>query len=377
MADQAALPLSLKYRPRRFADLVGQKASRAVLAKICLSRELPPTMIFAGVRGTGKTSVARIVARSVNCSDPDRFEPCGVCPTCVEIDQETAPFVVEVDAASHGGVQHMRELIEDAMFSMGDAYRVVILDEAHSISDQGFNALLKTLEEPPPRTVFVLVTTEPGRIPETIHARAMMFRFAKITISDLVGRLSWVVAQEGLDVEEAALRWIAEAANGGMRDALMMLDQLSRLGQTISVGLCEGVFGQQAVGPLIEALVSGNPARAVIMADDMVAHLGDAGQLVDRMIVVARDALVAKSGGGSETGDAALVAQLLGVGAIVELQRKLWRMRVQIRQVGADDRAATAALVAECVRDMAGVVSVTQESADVAEIEEVLGGGGG
>lgn len=367
-------PLSLRYRPRRFADLVGQKASRAVLAKICMDRTLPPTMIFAGVRGTGKTSVARIVAKSVNCLQPDRFEPCGVCAACVEIDRETAPYVVEVDAASHGGVAHMRELIEDAMFSMGDAYRVVILDEAHSISDQGFNALLKTLEEPPPKTSFVLVTTEPGKIPETIHARAMMFRFAKITMADLVGRLSEVAGLEGISVDAGSLRWIAEAANGGMRDALMMLDQLSRLEQAITVGLCEGVFGVLSVGPLIEALVTGNPAKAVVMADDLVAHLGDAGQLVDRMIVVTRDALVAKAGGGSETGDAARVSGLLGMGSIVDLQRKLWRMRVQIRQVGADDRAATAALVAECVRDMAGTVQLDQGgTVDADDIREALG----
>lgn len=371
MADHA-IPLSLKYRPRRFADLVGQKSTRAVLAKICTDRALPPTMIFAGVRGTGKTSVARIVAKSVNCLNPDRFEPCGVCRTCLEIDRESAPYVVEVDAASHGGVGHMRELIEDAMFSAGDAYRVVILDEAHSISDQGFAALLKTLEEPPPRTCFVLVTTEPGRIPETIHARAMMFRFAKITMGDLISRIEEVAGLEGFDVEEGAFRWIAEAANGGMRDALMMLDQLSRLESRITVGLAEGVFGVLSVGPLISALVSGNPARAVVMADDLVAHLGDAGELVDRMIVVCRDALVAKTGGGAETGDAAAVSGMLGLGQITVLMQKLWRMRVQIRQVGADDRAATAALVAECVRDMSGAVAVSSEAADAAEIEQAF-----
>lgn len=361
-------PLSLKYRPRRFADLVGQKSARAVLAKICLERALPPTMIFAGVRGTGKTSVARIVARSVNCLDPDRFEPCGVCRCCVEIDQETASYVVEVDAASHGGVAHMRELIEDSMFSAGEQWRVVILDEAHSISDAGFAALLKTLEEPPPKTAFCLVTTEPGRIPDTIHARAMMFRFAKITMSDLVDRLAWVCSEEGIDAEPGALRWIAEAANGGMRDALMMLDQVSRLDAKVTVALCEGVFGVMSVGPLIEALVSGNPAKAVVMADDLVAHLGEAGELVDRMIVVCRDAIVAKSGGSAETGDAVRVSEMMGLPHLVTLLQKLWRMRVQIRQVGADDRAATAALVAECVRDMSGSVTV---AADVADPEEI------
>jgi DNA polymerase-3 subunit gamma/tau len=366
------LPLSLKYRPRTFKDLVGQKASRAVLAKICLEKSLPPTMIFAGVRGTGKTSVARIVARSINCLNPDRFEPCGVCRTCSEIDAETAAYVVEVDAASHGGVQQMREIIDDVMYAL-EEWRVVILDEAHSISREGFNALLKTLEEPPPRTVFVLVTTEPGKIPETIQARAMMFRFSKITTADLMGRLSEVAQLEGFDVEEGALRWIAEAANGGMRDALMMLDQLSRLETKITRRLCEEVFGVMTVGPLIEALVSGNPAKAVVMADDMVSNLGDAGELVDRMIVVCRDALVAKAGEKAESGDAAKVSALLGPAAITELQRKLWRMRVQIRQVGADDRAATAALVAECVRDMGAVVQMASEAAGIDEIQEALG----
>jgi hypothetical protein len=133
------------------------------------------------------------------------------------------------------------------------------------------------------------------------------------------------------------------------------------------------VFGVLSVGPLIEALVSGNPAKAVIMADDLVSHLGDAGELVDRMIVVCRDALVAKAGGGAETGDAGKVAALLGIVSITELLRKLWRMRVQIRQVGADDRAATAALVAECVRDMGEVISISSEAAEADEIKEALG----
>lgn len=338
-----AEPLALKYRPKRFADLVGQKASRAVLAKICESRDLPATMIFAGVRGTGKTSVARIVARSVNCENRDRFEPCGVCSSCVAITKETAPFVTEVDAASRGGVANMRELIDEAMFSQGDHYSVFVLDEAHAISGPGFTALLKTLEEPPPNVLFVLVTTEPHKIPETIHARSMLFRFSKITIPDLVSRLMWVVESEELEAEEAALRWIAEAANGGMRDALMMLDQLSRLGGVITTKLCEGVFGQMSVVPLLDALVSGNAAKAVLACEELAASVGDVGSLVDRLIGAVRDDLVARGVGvGTQR-------TRLSTGDLVALIQNLWKVRVALKGLGADERASVSALVAECV----------------------------
>lgn len=192
-------PLALKYRPKRFDEIVGQKPTRAVLAKMIESEALPPSMVFAGVRGTGKTSAARIVARAINCESDDGVEPCGLCGHCVAVENETATYVLEVDAASHGGAEAMRKLVDDAMYSAGADWKVYVLDEAHSVSSQGFQVLLKTLEEPPPRTSFILVTTEPERIPDTIHARSMFFRFAKITNDDIRARLEYVVFDFKLD----------------------------------------------------------------------------------------------------------------------------------------------------------------------------------
>ena len=365
-------PLALKYRPGRFIDLVGQKATRAVLARLVEKGELPPSMIFAGVRGTGKTSAARIVAKAINCENRERFEPCLECGSCVAVHEERAPFVVEVDAASNSGAAEMRVLVDDARFTSGGAWKVYVLDEVHSVSSQGFQVLLKTLEEPPPRTSFILVTTEPEKIPDTIHARSMLFRFSKITPDGISNRLAEVAEEEGIELTDQGARWITDAANGGMRDALMMLEQVASLGRAVDEALLIGLFGEQGVGPWIEALLSGNPARAVLVADEMVAAHGSVGAMIDRALLTLREALLAQAGHRRMPTD--LENLRLGRDQVLEMIGKLWSMRVQVRQLGPDDRAAVVALSAELARKPV-VKPEKKKALTAAEIEEAVGGG--
>ncbi len=365
-------PLALKYRPKRFADIVGQKPTRAVLAKMVESGDLPPSLIFAGVRGTGKTSAARILAKAINCSATGSFEPCGECVNCVAVETESAPFVVELDAASHGGADSMRQLVEDAMYSAGQDWKVYVLDEVHSVSRTGFDVLLKTLEEPPPRTSFVLVTTEPERIPDTIQARSMYFRFAKITEHDLLARLEEVAGLEEIPLEPDGAQWIVEHANGGMRDALMTLDQVHRLGDDVPVTevLLTGLFGEQSVGVWVEALLSGNPAKAAVVADELVAQHGSVAAMIDRALVTLRNALLAKAGYRTYPSD---MPTGLSQADLVEMVRKLWSMRQQVRSLGPDDRAAVVALSAEMTRGVAGDV-VVDNALTVEQLEEAIRG---
>jgi DNA polymerase-3 subunit gamma/tau len=343
-------PLALKYRPKTFADIVGQKPTRAVLAKIVESRVLPPSMIFAGVRGTGKTSMARIVAKAINCEHGE-VEPCGECDHCVSVDTESAGFVTEIDAASHGGVDAMRQLVEDALYSSGGDWKVYVLDEVHSVSQQGFQVLLKTLEEPPPRTSFILVTTEPEKIPDTIHARSMFFRFAKITQRDIKDRLIEIAEAEEISVSSSGIGWIAENADGGMRDAIMILDQVHRLGDvTITEELLIGVFGEQSVGRWLDALLSGNPAKAVLVADELVSQHGSVGAMVDRALITLRNVLLAKAGQREMPRDIEQMVTGMSQGQVIEMIKKLWDMRQQVKQLGPDDRAAVVALSAELSR---------------------------
>jgi DNA polymerase-3 subunit gamma/tau len=361
-------PLALKYRPRRFTDIVGQKPTRAVLAKMISAEELPPSMIFAGVRGTGKTSAARIVAKAINCREPG-LEPCGNCHNCVAVDTEVSTHYLEVDAASHGGAEAMRSLVEDSQYSAGTEWKVYVLDEVHSVSSMGFQVLLKTLEEPPPRTTFILVTTEPERIPDTIHARSMFFRFAKITDHDIIERLEYVAHAEGIRFTAGGLRWITEHANGGMRDALMVLDQVHRLGDVVvSEEMLTGLFGEQSVGRWLEALLSGNPAKAVLVADELVSQHGSVASMVDKALLTLRAMLLAKAGHREMPSD---VAQInLNTAQVVEMIKKLWAMRSQIKSLGPDDRAAVVALSAELSRKPRD--QETKQALTAQQIEEMV-----
>lgn len=217
-------PLHHKYRPQRFDQLVGQEAIAATLGNALRTGRIAPAYLFCGPRGTGKTSSARILARSLNCigSDGPTPEPCGVCELCTSIAAGNALDVIEIDAASNTGVDNIRELIERSRFAPVQArWKVYVVDECHMLSTAAFNALLKTLEEPPPRVVFVLATTDPQRVLATILSRCQRFDFRRIPLQALEQHLSWIAEQEQIGITPEALHVVAQRAQGdcGMRRA--------------------------------------------------------------------------------------------------------------------------------------------------------------
>ena len=223
--------LARKYRPSTFAELIGQEAMVRTLSNAFATGRVAHAFILTGVRGVGKTTTARILARGLNCIGPDgsggpTIAPCGVCANCRQIVEDRYSDVVEMDAASRTGVDDIRELTEGLLYRKPDLgrYRVYIIDEVHMLSRSAFNALLKTLEEPPPHVKFILATTEPQKMPETILSRLQRYDFRRIPYLKILERLQDLAGREGVEVEESALRLLAREAGGSMRDAERMLE---------------------------------------------------------------------------------------------------------------------------------------------------------
>jgi len=230
-------PLHHKYRPQTFAQLAGQDAIAQTLSNALTSGRIAPAYLFCGPRGTGKTSSARILAKSLNCMATDKPTPtpCGKCEACVSITNGSALDVIEIDAASNTGVDNIREIIERVQFAPVQCrYKVYVIDECHMLSTAAFNALLKTLEEPPSRVIFVLATTDPQRVLPTIISRCQRFDYRRIPLDAMVKHLRYIATEEYIDIDSGALSLVAQLSNGGMRDAESLLDQLSLLSGTIT-----------------------------------------------------------------------------------------------------------------------------------------------
>jgi DNA polymerase-3 subunit gamma/tau len=224
--------LARKYRPQRFADVVGQDHVTVTLMNALTQNRIAHGYIFSGHRGIGKTTIARILACALNCRNvigsPERpsAEPCEVCDSCLEIRAGNSVDVIEIDAATNRGIDEIRELRDAARYRPSrDKYKIYILDEAHQITDAAFNALLKTLEEPPDHIVFMMATTQPEDIPQTVRSRCQHFSFHAVKLVDIMGELRGIAAHEGIDADEGALSLLAEAGDGSMRDALSIMDQ--------------------------------------------------------------------------------------------------------------------------------------------------------
>lgn len=294
-------PLHHKYRPQTFADLVGQDAIAITLSNAIRTERIAPAYLFTGPRGTGKTSSARILAKSLNClqSDHPTEQPCGICEVCRAIARGTALDVIEIDAASNTGVDNIRELIERAQFAPVQCrYKVYVLDEVHMLSTPAFNALLKTLEEPPNRVVFVLATTDPQRVLPTIISRCQRFDFRRIPLEAMVTHLGAIAAQENINIAQNALQSLAQIAQGGLRDAESLLDQLSLLPDQITIERVWDLVGmvpEQDLIALLMAIAALNP-EAVL---DRARYLMDRGHepltLLQNLAGFYRDLLIAKT----------------------------------------------------------------------------------
>src|SRR5450631_2500578 len=218
--------IARKYRPQSFADVVNQEHVKNTLENAIAQHRIAHGYIFSGQRGTGKTTIARILARCLNCIEGPTATPCGVCASCIEIAAGGAVDVIEIDAASNRGINEMRELRENVRYQPArDRYKIFIIDEAHQITNEAFNALLKTIEEPPEWAVFILCTTESHKIPATIASRCQHFSFRSVDFHDLIDRMREICKSEGVETDDETLAVLAQAGEGSVRDSLSALDQ--------------------------------------------------------------------------------------------------------------------------------------------------------
>ncbi len=271
--------IARKYRPQSFGELIGQEHVKTTLENAITQRRIAHGYIFSGQRGTGKTTVARILARCLNCELGPTPTPCGKCSSCVEIAAGSSMDVIEIDAASNRGINEMRELRENVRFRPArDRYKVFIVDEAHQITSEAFNALLKTLEEPPEWVVFILCTTEAHKIPSTIVSRCQQFTFRSVDFAELVARMRWIMVQEGIEADDAVLSVLAQAGEGSVRDSLSALDQaIACCGTTLSSAELRallGMFSLESLGEVSHALTAADSRRML----DIVLELESNGR---------------------------------------------------------------------------------------------------
>ena len=285
------------WRPRKFADLVGQTHITRTLQNAIEQEKFSHAYLFSGPRGTGKTSAAKIFAQTINCEKTPTREPCNECDSCRGIMDGSISDVIEIDAASNTSVDHIREIRDKVKYASSSVpYKVYIIDEVHMISVNAFNALLKTLEEPPKHVVFILATTEPHKIPMTIISRCQRFDFKPIGNKVIVDRMRHIVNEEGVTVSDEALETVALAAEGGMRDALSILDQAISYSED-SVGLEDvlavtGGVSQQILTDITSAMYDQDIKKALHLLDDLIQHGKDPGRFVYDLIYYLRDLLL-------------------------------------------------------------------------------------
>ena len=286
-----------KYRPQTFDDVVGQGAVTTTLKTQLQTGKLSHAYLFTGSRGTGKTSSAKILAKAVNCENPIDGNPCNCCAACRAIDSGACMDVLEIDAASNNGVDNVRDLRDDAIYTPSQVRkRVYIIDEVHMLSISAFNALLKIIEEPPEHLLFILATTELHKVPATILSRCQRFAFRRISQEDIASRLQYVAYQEKIDLDADAARIIARLADGGMRDGLSLLDQCASATDGAltaqRVYQCLGIAGIQECGSFLEAVADHDTKRVLSMLDRVYAEGKDMGAMLDELACLTRDLMI-------------------------------------------------------------------------------------
>jgi DNA polymerase III subunit gamma/tau len=290
--------LARKYRPQRFDDVVGQEVVTRTLRNAITSKRIAHAFVFAGSRGCGKTTTARILARALNCDKGPTPDPCGVCDACVEVAQGRDLDVLEIDAASHTGVDNIREVVIAGLAfpPARDRYKVFIIDEVHQLSSASFNALLKSIEEPPPHAVFMMATTELHKIPDTILSRSQVFEFRTISPKDITNQLKRIAEIEHIEASDTAFALIARAAEGSMRDAQSALDQvIAFAGKTVGVddvSTVLGLVGRDLLMDVIDAVVAEDGPRAFALTERAVESGTDLRLVCRELSQVVRDMMV-------------------------------------------------------------------------------------
>lgn len=285
------------WRPQRFMDLVGQEMVTRTLKNAIITHQTSHAYLFTGLRGTGKTSAAKIFAKAINCRFSKEGEPCNECETCKAITEGRLNDVIEIDAASNNGVEEIRDIRDKVKYAPTEAdYKVYIIDEVHMLSTGAFNALLKTLEEPPANVVFILATTEPHKIPATIISRTQRFDFKRITAESILQRMIYILDQKNVDYDDKALKVIAKAAEGGMRDALSLLDQVISFGDNNvtldNALLVTGSVTQESLFNYLKFVLSKDTTNALKEIQQIVEQGKDANRLIEDLINYCRDLLL-------------------------------------------------------------------------------------
>lgn len=359
----AYLALYREWRPKNFKEMVGQEHVRLTLSNALIRNKVAHAYLFSGPRGTGKTTAAKILAKALNCANRTGAEPCNECESCRSIDQGLALDVLEIDAASNRGIDEIRNLREKVkLASSGGRFKVYIIDEVHMLTPEAFNALLKTLEEPPPSVVFVLATTEAHKVPLTILSRVQRFEFHRISTPEIVQRLREVCSALGREVEEKALQVIASKAEGGMRDALSILDQCligeGRIGVE-HVYQVLGMVGETYSAELTEALLARDYGKALEKLAQGVALGRDPRQIIRELLDYLRQALLYIAGGQEPLLTADLADKLVFQSKQAGLKRLLSWINVLLKGEGELRFSSNARLAAEMIL----VQAIYEESA--------------
>ncbi|EKU70950.1 DNA polymerase III subunit gamma/tau [Selenomonas sp. F0473] len=350
-----------RWRPECFADLVGQEHISRTLSRAVTSGQTSHAYLFTGPRGTGKTSTAKILARSLNCAEGPTLSPCGHCDSCRAIGDGSSMDVFEIDAASNRGIDEIRDLRETVKFAPTEGrYKIYIIDEVHMLTTEAFNALLKTLEEPPPNVLFILATTEPHKVPATIQSRCQRYDFHRITVTEIRDRLSYVCRESGIAAAEDALGIIAAAADGGMRDALSILDQCSALaeGELTAERVQEalGLVGNTRITQLAMQIADKNAAALLTNLGALLQSGRELKQILSELALYFRSLMIAGVGGtlgaaelyGTQEESLRTAAERFTQEEIMEILRRLNETMRELRSAPQPRIAAEAMLLSLC-----------------------------